>query len=150
MLDSDLAKLYDTDTKRLKQQVRRNIERFPEDFMFELSENEKLQLLNQETRLANLKHSYAPIMVFSEQGVAMLSSVLNSKKAIHANIEIMRAFVSYRAMIFENKELRNEIIRLDKKINNAFKFLLKKIDELKPVISQTPRKTVGFKRKDQA
>jgi len=89
MLDSDLAKLYDIDTKKLKQQVRRNI-------------------------------------------------------------EIMRAFVSYRAMLIENKELRNEIIRLDKKINNSFKFLLKKIDELKPALPQGPRKTVGFKRKDQS
>lgn len=150
MLDSDLAKLYDTDTKKLKQQVRRNIDRFPEDFMFELSKNEKKQLLEKETRLANLKHSYVPIMVFSEMGVAMLSSVINSKRAIYANIEIMRAFVSYRAMIFENKELRNEIIRLDKKINSAFKILLKKIDELTPKISRPPRKTVGFKRKDQA
>ena len=149
MLDSDLAKLYDTDTKKLKQQVRRNIDRFPEDFMFELSESEKKQLLIQEPRLVNLKFSYAPIMVFSEQGVAMLSSVLNSKRAIYANIEIMRAFVSYRAMLIENKELRNEIIRLDKKINNSFKFLLKKIDELKPASPQGSRKTVGFKRKDQ-
>ena len=81
----------------------RNIDRFPEDFMFELSENEKKQLLRQESRLANLKHSYAPIMVFSEQGVAMLSSVLNSKRAIYTNIKIMRAFVSYRAMIFKTK-----------------------------------------------
>ena len=150
MLDSDLAKLYDTDTKKLKQQVRRNIDRFPEDFMFELSESEKKQLLIQEPRLANLKFSYAPIMVFSEQGVAMLSSVLNSKRAIYANIEIMRAFVSYRAMIFENKELRNEIIRLDKKISISFKFLLNKIDELKLVLPQGPRKMVGFKRKDQS
>ena len=100
--------------------------------------------------MVNLKFSYAPIMVFSEQGVAMLSSVLNSKRAIYANIEIMRAFVSYRAMLIENKELRNEIIKLDKKINHSFKFLLKKIDELKPVLPQGPRKTVGFKRKDQS
>ena len=91
-------------------------------------------ILIKEPRLVNLKFSYAPIMVFSEQGVAMLSSVLNSKRAIYANIEIMRAFVSYRAMLIENKELRNEIIRLDKKINNSFKFLLTKIDELKPVL----------------
>jgi len=149
MLDSDLAKLYETDTKKLKQQVRRNIVRFPEDFMFELSESEKKQLLLQESRLANLKFSYAPIMVFSEQGVAMLSSVIHSKRAIYANIEIMRAFVSYRAMMIENKELRNEIIRLDKKINNSFKLLLRKIDALTPVLTQPPRKTVGFKRKDQ-
>ena len=150
MLDSDLANLYDTDTKKLKQQVRRNSDRFPDDFMFELTESEKKQLLIQQPRLSNLKFSYAPIMVFSEQGVAMLSSVLNSKRAIYANIEIMRAFVSYRAMIFENKELRNEIIRLDKKISISFKFLLKKIDELKLVLPQGPRKTVGFKRKDQS
>ena len=149
MLDSDLAKLYETETKRLKQQVRRNIDRFPEDFMFELSESEKKQLLIQESRLANLKFSYAPIMAFSEQGVAMLSSVLHSKRAIYANIEIMRAFVSYRAMLIENKELRIEIIRLDKKITNSFKFLLRKIDALTPVLTQPPRKTVGFKRKDQ-
>jgi hypothetical protein len=150
MLDSDLAKLYDTDTKKLKQQVRRNIDRFPSDFMFELSESEKKELLMQELRLANLRFSYAPIMVFSEQGVAMLSSVLNSKRAIYANIEIMRDFVSYRAMLIENKELKNEIIRLDKKINNSFKFLLKKIDELKPVLPHGPRKTIGFKRKNQS
>jgi hypothetical protein len=149
MLDSDLAKLYETDTKKLKQQVRRNIDRFPEDFMFELSESEKKQLLIQESRLANLKFSYAPIMVFSEQGVAMLSSVLHSKRAIYANIEIMRAFVYYRAMMIENKELRNEIIRLDKKINNSFKLLLRKIDALTPILTQPPRKAVGFKRKDQ-
>ena len=62
----------------------------------------------------------------------------------------MRDFVSYRAMIFENKELRKEIIRLDEKINKAFKFLLKKIDELAPILSPAPRKTVGFKRKDQS
>lgn len=150
MLDSDLAKLYDTDTKKLKQQVRRNIDRFPVDFMFALSESEKKQLLLQESGLANLKFSYAPIMVFSEQGVAMLSSVLNSKRAIYANIEIMRAFVSYRAMLIENKELRDEIIRLDKKVNTSFKFLLKKIDELKPVMPRGPQKAVGFKRKDQS
>ena len=113
MLDSDLAKLYDTDTKKLK-------------------------------------YSYAPIMVFSEQGVSKLSSVLHSKRAIYANIEIMKAFVSYRAMMIENKELKNEIIRLDKKINNSFKFLLKKIDALTPVLPRESRKTVGFKRKDQS
>ena len=100
--------------------------------------------------MSNLKFSYAPIMAFSEQGVAMLSSVLNSKRAIYANIEIMRAFVSYRAMMIEHKELRNEIIRLDKKINNSFKFLLRKIDALTSALTQPPRKTVGFKRKNQS
>jgi hypothetical protein len=150
MLDSDLAKLYETETKKLKQQVRRNSDRFPEDFMFELSEFEKSKLLLKESRLSNLRFSYAPMMAFTEQGVAMLSSVLNSKKAIHANIEIMRAFVAYRAKMIENRELRKEIIRLDKKINSSFRFLLKKIDALTSGITQKPSKQVGFKRKDQS
>ena len=81
MLDSDLAEIYETDTKKLKQQVRRNIDRFPEDFMFELSVIEKSKLLSKADRLSNLKFSYAPIMAFTEQGVAMLSSVLNSNKS---------------------------------------------------------------------
>ena len=150
MLDSDLAELYETDTKKLKQQVRRNIDRFPEDFMFELTDFDKRELLIREPRLSNLKHSYVPIMAFTEQGVAMLSSVLNSKKAIYANIEIMRAFVAYRAKMIENSELRKEIIRLDKKINSSFKFLLKKIDALTSGIARKPRKQVGFKRNDQS
>lgn len=150
MLDSDLAELYETDTKKLKQQVRRNMDRFPEDFMFELSETEKNELLFKESRLSNLKFSYASIMVFTEQGVAMLSSVLNSKRAINANIEIIRAFVSYRAKLLENDDLRKEIKLLDKKINNSFRFLLKKIDALTPGITRKPHKQVGFKRKDQS
>jgi hypothetical protein len=150
MLDSDLAGIYETDTKKLKQQVRRNMVRFPEDFMFELSKNEKSDLLSKAERLSKLKFSYAPIMAFSEQGVAMLSSVLNSDKAIQANIEIMRAFVSYRSKMLENNELRKEIARLDKKINNSFRFLLKKIDALTPGIVQKPYRKVGFKRKDQS
>lgn len=91
--------------------------------MFELSEMEKSELLSKVDRLSNLKFSYAPIMAFTEQGVAMLSSVLNSSKAIQENIEIMRAFVSYRSKMLENNNLRKEIARLDKKINNSFKFL---------------------------
>ena len=150
MLDSDLAELYETDTKKLKQQVRRNIDRFPEDFMILLTDFDKSELLIREPRLSNLKHSYAPIMAFTEQGVAMLSSVLNSRKAIHANIEIMRAFVAYRAKMIENSELRKEIIRLDRKINNSFRFLLKKIDALTSGIVQKPRKQVGFRRKDKS
>ena len=149
-LDSDLAGIYETNTKNLKQQVRRNIDRFPEDFMFELTEIEKSELLSMETRLSNLKFSYASIMVFTEQGVAMLSSVLNSNRAIQANIEIMRAFVSYKSIMLENNELRKDIIRLDKKINNSIRFLLKKIDALTPSVVQKPNRQVGFKRKDES
>jgi len=150
MLDSDLAELYETDTKKLKQQVRRNLSRFPDDFMLELSKIEKKELLLRETRLSNLKYSYASIMVFTEQGVAMLSSILTSRRAIQANIEIMRAFVSYRSKLLENEDLRKEIKLLDRKINNSFRFLLKKIDALTPSKTQKPHKMVGFKRKGKS
>jgi len=144
MVDADLALLYDIQTKRLKEQVKRNIRRFPEDFMFELSNTEKNELVANCDRLKNLKHSSAPLMAFTEQGVAMLSSVLNSEKAIDINIEIMRAFSRYRAILNENTELKKEIRLLDKKLNEAFKFLLEKLDELR-IQKNEPRKQIGFK-----
>lgn len=144
MIDSDLAGLYETDTKKLKQQVKRNTDRFPEDFMFELTAEEKEQLMLLAPRLKNLKHSYVNPMVFTEQGVAMLSSVLSSKKAVQINIEIMRAFSRYRALILENKELKKEIEALDGKLNNAFEFLLEKIDALTP--SYTERSKIGYRK----
>src|ERR1035437_4325500 len=95
MIDTDLASLYEISTKVLKQQVKRNIDRFPEDFMFELTNDEKIELVTNCDRLANLKHSSVNPLVFTEQGVAMLSSVLKSDKAIKINIEIMRTFAKY-------------------------------------------------------
>jgi len=130
MVDSDLAILYGVETKALKQQVKRNIERFPKDFMFQLNKEEKSQLVTNCYRLVNLKHSSVNPLVFTEQGVAMLSSVLRSAKAIKINIEIMRAFAKYRAMLVENSGLKWEIKILDEKLNKAFKFLLDKIDAL--------------------
>ncbi|MCX6252295.1 MAG: ORF6N domain-containing protein [Bacteroidetes bacterium] len=144
MIDSDLAMLYDVPTKRLKEQVKRNIERFPEDFMFELTKNEKDELVANCDRLATLKHSSVNPLAFTEQGVAMLSSVLRSDKAIKMNIEIMRAFARYRALLKENEELKKEIFKLDAKLNQAFKYLLDKLDALHQK-SNEPRKPVGFK-----
>ena len=144
MIDVDLAALYETETKRLKEQVKRNIDRFPEDFMFELNKEEKEQLIEIAPRLGNLKHSSVNPIVFTEQGVAMLSSVLNSKKAVQINIEIMRAFSRYRALILESKDLKKEITALDGKINTAFKYLLQKIDALS--LSYKDREKIGYKR----
>jgi hypothetical protein len=144
MIDADLAALYETETKALKQQVKRNIERFPDDFMFELTKEEKAQLVTICDRLSNLKHSSVFPMAFTEQGVAMLSSVLRSKKAIRINIEIMRAFAVYRAMLIEDKTLCKEIKVLDEKINKVFRFLLDKIDALHQD-KTTPRKKIGYK-----
>lgn len=146
MLDMDLATLYETETKKLKQQVRRNKARFPSDFMFELTKEEKASLLENYPRLSNLKHSSVNPMVFTEQGVAMLSSVLTSQKAVDINIGIMRAFAHYRAMLLENKELKKEIKSLDGKLNKAFNYLLKKIDALADQKSK-PLPPIGFKQK---
>jgi len=144
MIDSDLAMLYDVPTKRLKEQVKRNIERFPEDFMFELTKNEKDELVANCDRLASLKHSSVNPLAFTEQGVAMLSSVLRSEKAIKMNIEIMRAFAHYRSLLRENEELKKEIMKLDAKLNHAFKFLLDKLDALHQKTNEA-RKPIGYK-----
>jgi len=146
MLDFDLAALYGVETKRLKESVRRNIDRFPEDFMIELNKEEFESL---RTQFATSKRGgirYAP-MAFTEQGVAMLSSVLNSEKAIKVNIEIMRAFAKYRALLIESLDLRSEIRAMDEKINKVFKYLLDRIDALHQDKS-VPRKMIGFKRRD--
>ena len=148
MLDFDLAALYGVETKRLKEQVRRNISRFPEDFMFELNKDEFEYLRSQIASSKRGGTRYLP-MVFTEQGVAMLSSILNSEKAIQINVEIMRAFAKYRALLIESKDLRNELRALDDKINQIFKFLLGKIDALSQKQLDQPIKKIGFKRKDE-
>jgi hypothetical protein len=151
MIDADLASLYGTETKVLKQQVKRNIERFPKDFMFILTKSEKEQLVTICDRLQSLKHSSVSPMVFTEQGVAMLSSVLRSKKAIAVNIEIMRAFARYRALLKDDQELRKELLKMDDKINKVFKFLLSRIDALQTIKPKKKNK-VGYKdfQKDQS
>lgn len=142
MIDLDLAILYETETKKLKQQVKRNLERFPPDFMFTLNTKENNELVTNCDRLKRLKHSSVKPMVFTEQGVAMLSSVLNSGKAIQINIEIMRAFALYRTMLKENEELRKEINKLDAKLNSAFQYLLKKLDALSE--KKKRKRALGF------
>jgi len=147
MIDTDLAALYETETKKLKQQINRNRDRFPEDFMFELTKEEKQQLLSLAPRLSNLKHSSTAPMVFTEQGVAMLSSVLNSKRAVKINIEIMRAFTRYRSILIENTVLKEDLKVLDEKLNKVFKYLLDRIDALTP--HYTDRKKIGYRRSDE-
>lgn len=143
MIDTDLALLYNVPTKRLKEQVKRNKARFPQDFMFELTIQEKNQLVANCDRLASLKHSSVNPLVFTEQGVAMLSTVLRSERAILINIEIMRAFARYRSLLRENEELKRDIRNLDNKLDRSFKFLLSKIDELHQ--EKRSRNSIGFK-----
>ena len=127
MLDFDLAGLYGTETKRLKEQVRRNMERFPNDFMFELTRDEYNSLRSQNASLEIGRGKYAKYLpfAFTEQGVAMLSTVLNSKTAIATNINIMRAFVAMRQLILNPpidkvSELQNEVRELKQYIEEVF------------------------------
>jgi|ERR1035437_8720160 hypothetical protein len=147
MVDTDLALLYRVTTKRLKEQVKRNRSRFPEDFMFELTEREKAELVANCDRLNSLKHSIINPLVFTEQGVAMLSSVVHSEKAIRINIEIMRAFARYRALLHETEELKIELQALDRKFTQAFNSLLKRLDELHQKKNQ-PRTRLGILKDD--
>lgn len=145
MIDSDLASLYETETKALKQQVKRNINRFPSDFMFELTKEEKEQLVTSCDRLSVLKHSNVNPMAFTEQGVAMLSSVLRSDKAISMNIEIMRAFARYRSLLLQSSEMCKRIDDLDDKVNRGFQYLLERIDELNGNNDTKTRNRIGYK-----
>ena len=150
MLDFDLAELYDVETKRLKEAVRRNIDRFPDDFMFELTRNEYNILRTQIATLEKGKGKYSKFnpFAFTEQGVAMLSTVLKSTKAIQINISIMRAFVLIRQFALTNKELAEKLKELETKYDRQFKdvyeainYLLKKDQQ---ETEQKQRKRIGF------
>jgi hypothetical protein len=119
MLDMDLAKIYEVETRVLKQAVRRNIERFPEDLMFELTENE-LQNMTSHFVMSSWGGQRHKPFAFTEQGIAMLSSVLKSKKAIQMNIGIMRAFVMMRQFALTYKELSEKLNELEKQHNQKF------------------------------
>jgi regulator of replication initiation timing len=148
MLDKDLADLYQVETKQLKRQVKRNIERFPEDFMFELTELEYENLRCQIGTSSWGGVRYLPI-VFTEQCVAMLSSVLNSKIAIAVNIQIMRIFTKVRQMLTDNTELRLDIEKIKKKLDNQDKnmeIVFRYLDELIEKKENTkPRTKIGYK-----
>lgn len=152
LLDRDLALLYGIDTKVLKQAVRRNLKRFPDDFMFVLTKNElrnwRSQFVTSSSDRKGLR--YSP-MAFTEQGVAMLSSVLNSQRAIEVNISIMRAFVNMRKLVYSNLELKEKIKELERMTNRRFKESDKKIklifDAIKSLMIQEnkPKRRIGFR-----
>lgn len=150
MLDRDLATLYEVETRILNQAVRRNIDRFPPDFMFQLTakefQNWKSQIVTSNSEKMGLRK--LPL-AFTEQGIAMLSSVLNSEKAINVNIAIIRTFVLTRQYALNYKELESKIKKLEKKYNNNFKQVFKALDLLLMEKQETEdfenRKRIGFK-----
>jgi phage regulator Rha-like protein len=145
MLDSDLAELYGVEIRVLNQAVKRNIKRFPSDFMFQLNEEESESLRSQFVTLKKGRgqhRKYLPY-AFTEQGVAMLSSVLKSEKAIEVNILIMRAFVKLREMIASNKDLAKRLDELEQKYDAQFKIVFDAIRQLM-VPPEPRRKRIGF------
>jgi hypothetical protein len=143
MLDKDLAALYGVENKALKQAVRRNIDRFPFDFMFELSKKECQSLRSQNVTLKRGQHSKYLPFVFT-QGVAMLSSVLKSEKAVHVNIQIMRAFTIMRKMSINDVQLNQKIIALERKYDRQFQIVFEAIKKLMEV-DDKPKQKIGKK-----
>ena len=143
MLGHDLAELYGVETRMLNQAVKRNLERFPEDFMFQLTHIEKSKVITICDNLPKIKFSPANPYVFTEHGILMLSSVLNSKRAILVNIQIMRTFTKLRAMLAGHVELRRKIEEMEKKYDYQFKIVF---DAIKKLLDppEKPKNPIGF------
>ncbi len=149
MIDKDLSALYGVETKVLNQAVKRNLMRFPNDFMFQLTKEEFENLLrSQFVTLKRGEHSKYLPYVFTENGIAMLSSVLKSKRAITINIQIMRTFTKLRKMLSADKKLRQKIEEIENKYDTQFKIVF---DAIRQIISpaEKPKKRIGFSAKEK-
>jgi hypothetical protein len=144
LIDRDLAELYGVETKRLNEQVKRNSERFPSDFMFQLNDDEKNELVAKCDRFNKLKHSTVNPYAFTEQGVYMLSSVLKSKKAIEVNIAIIRTFKKLREFSKHYNALAKKIMEVERKNDKQYKELSKALEDLIQESKVADSKTIGF------
>lgn len=142
LLDRDLAELYGVETRSLNQAVSRNADRFPEDFMFALSRDE-IRNLSQIVISSGFKHS-PRVLVFTDQGVAMLSGLLNSPRAVAVNIGIMRAFVRLRQMIALHSDLARQLAALERKYDAQFKIVFDAIRELMTPPASAKKREIGF------
>ena len=148
MIDRDLAELYGVPTKYLNQQVRRNILRFPPEFMFQLSEQERSELVAICNRLGSLKHSTSLPHVFTEHGVVMLASVLSSERAIKMSIFIINTFVRLRQILYSNKELAHKLEQLERKVgalDSDVKAIFDAIRKLMEEPASKHSKRIGFR-----
>ena len=145
MLDADLAELYGVPTKRLNEAVHRNAERFPEDFMFQLSREEAESLRSQIATLKTGRGQHRKFLpyAFTEQGVAMLSGVLSSPRAVQVNIAIMRAFVQMRRMLVSHEELARKVDALERRYDSRFRIVFDAIRALMEP-PKTTRRRIGF------
>ena len=145
ILDADLAALYGVETKQLIRAVKRNLPRFPDDFMFQLTEKESENLRYHFGTSSQWGGRRYPLYAFTEQGVAMLSSVLRSKRAIQVNIEIMRAFVRLRRILASHADLARKLDALEQKYDTQFKVVFDAIRQLMaPPEQKSPKRRIGF------
>ena len=144
MLDRDLAELYQVETKILNQAVRRNKERFPSDFMFQLTWEEAKNLRSQIVTLKQGKHMKYRPYAFTEHGILMLSSILNSQRAIQVNIQIMRTFTRLREMLLSRQDLKQKIEEMEGKYDQQFQIVFKAIKELLGPYKKPNRRQIGF------
>jgi hypothetical protein len=143
IVDSDLASLYGVTTKALNQAVRRNIERFPDDFMFQLTVEEKTDVVTNCDHLAKLRYSSKLPHVFTEHGALMVANILKTKRAVNASIQVVRSFVHLRRMLSSNVELAKKLAELENKYDAQFKVVFDAIRQL--MIPPEPRqKGIGF------
>jgi len=148
MLDTDLAKLYTVETRVLKQAVRRNLNRFPKDFMFELTGEEIDNMVSQGVIPSKQIFGGSKPFAFTEQGIAMLSSVLNSRIAIQVNIAILRTFVKLRQLLIGHKDLAEKIERMEQKYDEQFRIIFTALQQMLQEESK-PRPKIGFKQKEK-
>ena len=146
MLDYDLAELYRVETRALKQAVRRNADRFPEDFMLSLTPDEITVLVSQNVIPGRGKLGGGTPMAFTEQGVSMLSGILRSPCAVQVNIAIMRAFVHFRAILLTNSQLSHRLDQLEQKYDSQFKLVFDAIRQLMLPPPSTIRRQIGFRQ----
>ncbi len=147
IIDADLAHFYGVPTKRLNEQVKRNQERFPRDFMFQLTAEEKMEVVANCDHLSRLKFSRARPYVFTEHGAIMAASVLNTPRAVEVSVFIVRAFVKIRETILQHKELAQEIARLDRRIAGHDIQILSLVKAIKQLIGTEPlpkKRRIGF------
>ncbi len=148
MIDSDLADIYSVETRTLNQAVSRNQERFPEDFMFQLSKTE-FDILKSQSVMSSWGGRRSLPYVFTEHGSLMLSSVLKSETAINASLNIVRAFVKLREMLASNKELAKKVEELEKKYDEQFKVVFVAIRQLMQKPEKSKRKSLGYRYKNK-
>ncbi len=151
IIDMDLAELYGVSTKRLNEQVKRNIARFPQDFMFQLTEEEKRSVIETYDHLSRLKFSSNRPFVFTEHGAVMLASVLNSTRAVLVNVQIVRIFVQMREAILVHKDILVKLEKLERRAEGYDSDLRLIFEHLRELLTPTtrPLRAIGFKRKDE-